>query len=130
LAFEAGAGEAFATFVHWLNFALVVAITVYAVLRESGVASYLAVVIASQFMSPVLWDHYGLVLLLPVAWLLDRGWWWAAAIPLATATFLVDVSPPIAYPAAFWAALLAVAWLGARDKRRGATHSTGPSAAA
>ena len=38
--------------------------------RGSAVASYLAVVIASQFVSPVLWDHYALILLLPAAWLL------------------------------------------------------------
>jgi hypothetical protein len=79
------------------------------------VASYLAIVIASQFISPVLWDHYALLLLLPTAWLLERGRWWAAVIPLATATLLVGVSPPEIYPIVFWAALLAVTWLGTRD---------------
>ena len=33
-------------------------------------ASYLVAVVASQLLSPVLWDHYALLLLLPVAWLL------------------------------------------------------------
>ena len=35
-------------------------------------ASYLVAVIASQLLSPVLWDHYAMLLLLPVAYLLRR----------------------------------------------------------
>jgi hypothetical protein len=116
LAFEAGASVALATAIHWVNLVLVVAIVAFVVWRGSSVASFLAVVIASQFLSPVLWDHYALVLLLPVAWLLDRGQWWAALIPLLTSTplLLVGVGPPIAYPVAFWAALLGVAFEGLR----------------
>ena len=49
-----------------------------------AVPSYLVAVVASQLLSPILWDHYAIVLLLPVAWLIDRGWTWAALIPLAT----------------------------------------------
>jgi hypothetical protein len=75
------------------------------------------VVVASQFVSPVLWDHYALILLLPVAWLLARGRWWAAAITLVTSTFLIGISPPIAYSIAFWTALLAVALEGLRARR-------------
>ena len=41
-------------------------------------------VVATQLVSPLLWDHYAVVLLLPTAWLLARGAWWALAIPLAT----------------------------------------------
>jgi hypothetical protein len=116
LAFEAGLSETLALVVHWTNFAAVVAVVVFVVWRGSSVASFLAVVIASQFLSPVLWDHYALLLLLPVAWLLDRGQWWAALIPLLTSTplLLVGVGPPIAYPVAFWAALLGVAFEGVR----------------
>jgi hypothetical protein len=102
-----------------LNFALVVAAVALVTWRGSSVASFLAVVIASQFLSPVLWDHYALVLLLPVAWLLDRGRWWAALIPLLTSTplLVLGIGLPIAYPVAFWAALLGVAWEGLRDRR-------------
>ena len=83
------------------------------------VASFLAVVIASQFLSPVLWDHYALVLLLPVAWLLDRGWWWAALIPLLTSTplLVLGIGLPVAYPVAFWTSLIAVTWEGVRARR-------------
>ena len=41
-------------------------------------------VVATQLISPLLWDHYAVVLLVPTAWLLARGAWWALAIPLAT----------------------------------------------
>ena len=43
-------------------------------LRLGAAPSYLVAVIASQLLSPILWDHYALLLLLPVAWLVDRGW--------------------------------------------------------
>ena len=36
-------------------------------------ASYLVAVIASQLVSPILWDHYAMLLLLPVAYLCARG---------------------------------------------------------
>ena len=89
-------------------------------LARAGVAApgqpfeWLTVVVASQFLSPVLWDHYALVMLLPTAWLLDRGHPWAAAIPLATSTLLVftQIELPVAYPVAFWVTLLALAWEG------------------
>ena len=119
LAFEAGASFEMATLLHWANFALAALVVGITVLRGSAVAGYMAVVVASQFLSPVLWDHYALVLLLPAAWLLDRGQPWAAAIPLATSTLLVvlQVGFPAAYPIAFWVTLLGVAWLGIRDHR-------------
>ena len=114
LAFEAGASFEVAALVHWANFALAGLVVAVTVLRGSAIAGYMAVVVASQFLSPVLWDHYALVLLLPTAWLLDRGHLWAAAIPLVTSTPLVlmQIGAPAAYPIAFWVTLLAVAWEG------------------
>ena len=117
LLFEAGVPEALAMSFHVLNLVLVALVTLWATIRATPVASYLAIAIASQFISPVLWDHYALVLLLPTAWLLERGRWWAALIPLATSTVLVGVTPPEVYPLVFWAALLGVAWLGLHDAR-------------
>jgi alpha-1,2-mannosyltransferase len=115
-AFLAGVPVEIATILHYLNVAAVVAVTLAAVLWATPVASYLAVVVASQFVSPVLWDHYALLLLLPVAWLLDRGYAWAALIPLATATLLVGITPGIAYPILFWVTLLGILWAGLRDR--------------
>jgi hypothetical protein len=113
--------EGLAMAFHVLNLVLIAMVAFWATIRATPVASYLAIVVASQFISPVLWDHYALVLLLPTAWLLSRGRWWAVLIPLSTATFLVGISVPAIYPIAFWAALLGVTWLGtadARDQRR------------
>ena len=108
LALEAGLGEGIAWLVQVVNWVLVAVILVVATLRCRPAASYLAVVIASQLASPILWDHYALLLLLPVAWLISRGRLWALAIPLATSVLFLAVLPPIAYPIAFWVALLAV----------------------
>lgn len=131
LLFAAGVSESVAMAVHLANLALVALVTAFAVWRASAVASYLAVVVASQFLSPVLWDHYALVLLLPVAWLLERGRWWAAVIPLATSTVLVALpvpGSPWIYPVVFWVTLIAVTWQGRRDRRE-ASVSTAPNPA-
>jgi hypothetical protein len=72
-------------------------------------------------VSPILWDHYALLLVLPVAWLLDRGRWWAAVIPLVMMIWLLDVTPPIAYPITYWVTFLAVLWEGRGQRREPAT---------
>jgi Glycosyltransferase family 87 len=69
-------------------------------------ASYLVAVVASQLISPIVWDHYAMLLLLPVAYLLAMGRWWAILIPLATAWPLVNLTPPVAYPLLLWLTLL------------------------
>ena len=72
-------------------------------------ASYLVAVVASQLLSPILWDHYAMLLLLPVAWLLERRQWWAVLIMLSTSTLGLFVGLPAAlYPLALWAALIAL----------------------
>jgi hypothetical protein len=63
---------------------------------------------------PVVWEHYAMLLLLPVAYLLSIGWRWAAIIPLATATVLVAATPAIVYPIAFYATLIATVAAGVR----------------
>ncbi len=108
LAFEAGLGQGIAWAIQIANWALVAVIVLVAMFRCSPVASYLAVVVATQLVSPVLWDHYALILLIPVAWLLSRGHRWTVFIPLATSIIFVGAIPPIAYPLAYWVTLLAV----------------------
>jgi hypothetical protein len=117
IAFEAGASQTLAWAVQIANWALVAIVVLYSIWRATPVASYLAVVIASQLISPILWDHYALMLLLPVAWLISRGWWWTMLIPLATSVPLVGISPPIVYPLAFWLALGAVVASGRSERR-------------
>jgi hypothetical protein len=93
-----------------------VGLVAVAAFRATAAASYLAAVVASQLLSPVLWDHYAMLLLLPVAWLLERRQFWAIAIPLATTALTIDLTPPAAYPLAFWVALVAVVAVGIRER--------------
>lgn len=108
VAFEAGLGQTVAWGVQIANWVLVAIVVLWATLRCTPVASYLAVVVASQLISPILWDHYALMLLLPVAWLLSRGRRWSVLIPLATSVPLVNLIPPVTYALAYWVTLLAV----------------------
>ena len=132
LAFAAGASLDVATIAHYGNVMLVLLMTGYGFLRLPAEASLLVAMVASQFVSPVLWDHYALVLLLPVAWLMHRGRWWFALMPLVSATILAGATPPVAYPVSFWVILLALTLEGRRAAVRGsspASVSTSPAAA-
>jgi hypothetical protein len=104
--FQLGLSETAAGMVQLAAMVLVVAIVLVAVRFGDHEVSYLTTVVASQMLSPLLWDHYALVLLLPVAWLVERGHWWAAAIPLLTSLPLVGVLSGAIYPIVFGAGLL------------------------
>jgi len=101
--------------------ALVLVALVGSALLLRSEASYLVTVVSSQLLSPILWDHYAMLLLLPVAWLLARRQWWAVLIPLLTSVVALFVGmPAVLYPIAFWAALLGVLGVGWRE--RGQEH--------
>ena len=117
LAFEAGAGYQGAWAVQVLHWGLLAAVVAIAVLRGSPTGSYLAVVVASQLVSPIFWDHYAVMLLLPVAWLVSRGHWWTLLLPLATSVPLVLVTPAVAYPLTMWIGLLTTVRESLRDRR-------------
>ena len=106
VAYQIGLSETWASLIQGANTIAVLGLVLWTGLRLSPAVGYLTAVTASQLLSPVLWDHYALLLLLPTAWLLDRGQWWAVAIPLVTAVFLIWL-PPVVYPLAFWAGILA-----------------------
>ena len=120
ITFQAGWTPESAGILQLVNTVAAALILLASIRWASDEASYLIAVIASQLVSPILWDHYAMLLLLPVAYLLSAGRWWAAVIPLAAAWPLVDVTPPLLYPAAFWVTLVAVFLVGhaATDPRK------------
>lgn len=124
LAYQLGAAEDVASVIQLASTIGVVAVFLAAIRWATPEASYLVAVVASQLISPIVWDHYAMLLLLPVAYLLSAGHWWALAIPLVTAWPLIDVTPPVVYPIVFWVTLVATFVIGqaARDPRRNLTE--------
>lgn len=119
IAYQLGVSVGTASLIQLASTVLVLGSVVAAARWATAEASYLVAVIASQLLSPILWDHYAMLLLAPVAYLCASGRWWALLIPLVTATPLVAITPPIAYPLCFAVALGAT--LGAGIKARGRT---------
>jgi alpha-1,2-mannosyltransferase len=109
IAFQLGASEGLAGAIQLAATVAVLVITAWTALRTPAEVGYLTAVTASQLISPLLWDHYAMLLLLPVAWLLERRRWWAALIPLATATpiVLLGIVPAAIYPVLFGLGLIA-----------------------
>ena len=111
--YSQGMNAATAGTIQTINTVLVVIVVVVAGLRLPRTAGYLLAIVASQLVSPILWSHYALLLMLPVAWLLDRRLWWAAIIPIAEAWILLPFMPNWSYTVAFYvvfAALLVIGW--------------------
>jgi hypothetical protein len=119
VAYQLGVPAAMASVVQVVSTVAVVLMFLASIRWVTDEASYLVAVVASQLVSPILWDHYAMLLLLPVAYLLSAGRWWALAIPLVTAWPLVGLTPPVAYPIVFWLTLIVVFLVGwaARDPR-------------
>ncbi len=101
VAWRAGASLDAATAIQWAAVIATLAVTLFAWLRRDAATGFIVGVVASQLLSPLLWDHYAMLLLLPVALLLERRQWWAILIPLAT-----WLPADVVYPAAFSAGLL------------------------
>ena len=112
VAYQAGLPRDAASMLQWVSTAGALVILVAAALRLGAVPAYLVAVVVSQLLSPILWYHYALLLLVPVAWLLARGQWWTVLIPLATCVVLVGGIPAVVYPAAFWVTLGALLSVG------------------
>jgi hypothetical protein len=120
IAYELGFSLQAATALQLLVVAGALGMVLLAAWRASPVGSYLVTLSASQLVSPVLWDHYAMLLLLPVAWLLARRQRWAAAIPLVTSLPLIWLTPPAAYPVTFAVAMAATFLVGTRGRERAA----------
>ena len=122
-AYQAGVPRDAASLLQAASTAVAAAVVVAAALRLPADASYMAAVVASQLLSPILWDHYAMLLLVPVAWLLSRRQWWAVLIPLATSVVLVGAISPTVYPAVFWATLVGVLAAGWRERAPGTARA-------
>jgi hypothetical protein len=105
--YQAGVSADTANLVQWAVVAGTLVVAFVAALRLDAEASYVVAVVATQLVSPLLWDHYAVVLLLPTAWLLARRRWWGVAIPLTTSLPLLPFVPAAVYPTVFIASLLA-----------------------
>lgn len=123
-AVKLGLPAAAAPIVQAVGTAGVVAAVVVAARRATREAGYLTAVVASQLVSPILWDHYALALLLPVAFLLDRNLWWASLVPLAMAWVLLPFMPTLIYPAACLILLITLLVLGWRQQVRALAVAT------
>lgn len=132
VAYQLGASTTVAAAVQLLSTIALMGAFLGAIRWAGDEASYLVAVIASQLASPILWDHYAMLLLLPVAYLVSAGRWWALAIPLVTAWPLLGVTPPIVYPVTFWITLIATLLVGraARRSADGSAIAPGTSLAA
>ena len=99
-----------------INTVAILAVVVGAALWLPRTPGFLVAVLASQLVSPIVWSHYALLLLLPVAWLLDRRQWWAAIIPAVHIWILLPFVPNWTYAAAFYGTLVVLLVVGWRSR--------------
>jgi hypothetical protein len=99
-----------------LNIAVVALAVGFAAWRLPAEPAILGAIVATQLVSPIVWTHYALILLLPTAWLIERGHWWAIAIPLVHAWVLIPFVPIWTYTVAFYVAFIAVLVVGWRSR--------------
>lgn len=58
------------------------AAVVFAARRRDEATAFVVTAVATLLVAPFIHPHYLVLLLLPAAWLMDRGRWWGAALPL------------------------------------------------
>ena len=112
IAYRAGVPLPVATVLQWGSAAAVAAIALLAWLRYPPSVAIVVTAVASVLVSPIVWAHYAVILLLPVALLLERRQWWAAALPIVT-WLPVDAL----YPVVFAIGLLAPLAVGEQLRR-------------
>jgi hypothetical protein len=113
--FQAGVPEALAGAIQTASTLLAVAAVLAAWRFASDEASLMVTVLATQLLTPLLWDHYAVILLLPVAWLLERGRTWAVLFPLLGWISLFDQNAWLlasSVPILMFGCLAALLWEG------------------
>ena len=112
IAYRAGVPLPVATVIQWGSAVVVGAVALLTWLRYPPTVAIVVTAVASVMVSPIVWSHYAVILLLPVALLLERRQWWAAALPIVT-WLPVDAI----YPVAFAIGLLAPIAVGEQQRR-------------
>ena len=115
---QAGLDPAVAGTIQLASAVIIIALTVLGARLLPAAPGFLVAVVASQVVAPIVWTHYALILALPVAWLLDRGQWWAAGILIVQFWPIGSFVPLWAYTVEFGLALVAVVVVGRREARR------------
>ncbi len=75
-------------------------------LRRDREVGFMVTLSASLLLSPLLWDHYLALLLLPVAFVAERGRPWALLLPLVPWLPVVTGAWALLYPAIVMGAVL------------------------
>ncbi len=83
VAYQAGAAQEVATAIQVASAAVAAAALLVAWRYAGHELSLQVTIVASQLISSPLRDHYAVLLLLPTAWLVQRGRTWAVIFPLA-----------------------------------------------
>jgi hypothetical protein len=123
----AGASDAVASAVQLASVAAAAAALLAAWRWASPVASLQVTIVASQLLAAPLRDHYAVLLLLPVAWLVSRGRNWAALIPLLGWIPLFASDDPASWPAVasvpltFFGVLGVLLWEARRERHSSLT---------
>jgi alpha-1,2-mannosyltransferase len=123
----AGASDGVASAVQIVSVAFAVVALLAAFRWASPAASLQVTIVVSQLLSSPLRDHYAVLLLLPVAWLVSRGRLWAAAIPLLGWISLFADDTAASWPATasipltFFGVLALLLWEAFRERREMAT---------
>ena len=120
--YQAGLPEAAAEAGQLVSTAAVAAAVVLIWRFGGAEAGLMGTIVASQLATPLLWDHYAMLLLVPTAWFLELGWKWAAVIPLLGWISLFDTAgawPASASVPLVFFAVLALLLLEANREQRG-----------
>ncbi len=104
MALELGLADPIADLALPLEYVLGLAAIAFAGHRRDASTAFVVTVAATLIVAPFIHPHYLVLLLLPSAWLMDRGHWWAFGLPLLG--WLPDFFLPLAGPLAIALLLL------------------------
>jgi hypothetical protein len=64
------------------GYAIGIASAIFASMRRDDSTAFVVTAVATLLISPFIHPHYLVLLLVPAAWLMDRGHWWGLVLPL------------------------------------------------